>query len=278
MENKSWMPSADEGNAFVAEQIEVRCPRRGTVVDKRGEKIGKIRKRVLYNLDDEQQGTFRKEDRGVYLYANEARVAYLDKNRNILTPSNEYIGTIRRFNPVLLWLLILLLGLATIISTLTCAYYMTQSGGKDDIPTIFVATEGGEGWQDTEDLPIFLNDTFGDRIVVPGMKGSYRFIFENLGPDTLEYSLTFSEENFYGIDICYRLIRDGDYVSGEEGYVSYSELGVYELTIEGNSSSLFELEWYWRDNDPVDTAAGENEAIYRLHIDLLAQLYVKEEA
>ena len=38
------------------------------------------------------------------------------------------------------------------------------------------------------------------------------------------------------------------------------------MTIEANSSTVFELQWYWRDNDPVDTEAGENGAQYTLHI------------
>ena len=50
-----------------------------------------------------------------------------------------------------------------------------------------------------------------------------------------------------------------------------------EFTIEGESESLFELSWYWKDNDPVDTNAGENEAIYRLNIEFNAEVVAEAE-
>ena len=51
------------------------------------------------------------------------------------------------------------------------------------------------------------------------------------------------------------------------------ELGREALTIEPESSTVFELEWYWRDNDAADTAAGENGAVYRLKISLSAHVF-----
>lgn len=56
---------------------------------------------------------------------------------------------------------------------------------------------------------MFFNEEFGDAVIAPGMSGAYRFIFENANEDAVEYSLTFREENEYGIALKYRLVRDG---------------------------------------------------------------------
>ena len=81
------------------------------------------------------------------------------------------------------------------------------------------------------------------------------------------------DQNEYGIEIVYRLKRDNSYIAGASGYVRAEELGREALTIEPESSTVFELEWYWRDNDAADTAAGENGAVYRLKISLSAHVF-----
>ena len=62
------------------------------------------------------------------------------------------------------------------------------------------------------------------------------------------------------------------YIAGEEDYVTAEELSRTDLTVEEESITLFELEWIWAHNDAVDTVAGENEAMYYLHINFLAQV------
>ena len=42
------------------------------------------------------------------------------------------------------------------------------------------------------------------------------------------------------------------------------------MTIEAGSSTIFELEWRWLDDDEADTAAGENGADYTLRITFTA--------
>ena len=92
---------------------------------------------------------------------------------------------------------------------------------------------------------------------------------ENRNDNALVFSFTFTEANDYGIDITYRLKRDGAYIVGADGnYVGVEPLsvGAGGLTIEANSDSVFELEWKWAHNDAVDTVAGENGATYTLNI------------
>ena len=137
-------------------------------------------------------------------------------------------------------------------------------------PTIFIADETGTAWSDQENLPVFYNDKFGDSVIAPGMSGSYRFVFENKNDDAVEFSLGFSEMNEYGIGLGYRLVRDGSPVTLSEGFVKPEELGADGMTLQAYSSTLFELQWYWVENDEIDTAAGEADAIYTLTISFTA--------
>ena len=70
--------------------------------------------------------------------------------------------------------------------------------------------------------------------------------------------------------------RDGAYISGAQDYVTAQALGLDGLTVEASSSTLFELEWYWQDNDAADTAAGEHAAVYTLTISLSAHVAAQE--
>ncbi len=257
------------------EQIDVRLPRRATVFNKQGERIGKVRKGVWQDEEGNEQGTFVKEETNVFVYSGESRTGYVDKNDNVLSLSNKYIATLRR--PERFWILalVLFLVLVTLLTVILSAYFLTRSENTDYAPVIFIASEDGTSWEDSEDLPIFFNETFGDNKVAPGMKGSYRFTFANRNKNTLDYSLSFSEENEYGIAILYRLKRDGAYISGAQDYVTADELGLEGLTVEAQSSTVFELEWFWQDNDEADTVAGQNSAVYTLTISLSAQVSVR---
>ena len=62
-------------------------------------------------------------------------------------------------------------------------------------------------------------------------------------------------------------MRDGACVSGTGGYVTAEELSVSGLTLEANSGTMFELQWYWRHNDAADTRRGRGgRVVYVLHI------------
>lgn len=244
--------------------IDVKPPVRGKVVDRKGKRVGAIRGGELFDRKGTYRGVFRKEKTNVFLYRNERRAAYIDKNDNILTPSGQYVGTIRRFRWLPVLLALLFLALATVTSATLAAYYISFSGRY--APVLFMTDESGENWQDTENLDVFFNERFGDSVIAPGMDGSYYFTLENQSPDTVEFALAFREDNAYGIGLVYRLWRDGSLLGGV-GWLSAADLGVEDMTVEGESSTVFRLEWYWRDNDALDTAAGENGAQYTLHID-----------
>ena len=260
-----------------AYDIEVKRPKRGRVRDRAGTELGKLRRGVWYDNDKNRRGEFIKEDdKNVYLYEgeneNRRRTGYVDKHNNIHTLQNEYVGTIVHARTPWLLILCILLALITALTCILCAWALSRSESPY-APIIFATEEDGTNWEDREDLSVFYNQTFGDKVIVPGMTGAYRFRMQNNSPDPIVYSLTFSETNEYGISILYRLKRDGVYIAGEENYVTVEELCLEDLSVEEESITLFELEWIWAHNDPVDTVAGENEAMYYLHIDFLAEVW-----
>lgn len=252
--------------------IDVRLPKRATVVNKKGEKIGKVRKSVWYDLTDDEKkavGTFVKEEKNVYLYHESACRGYVDKNNNVLAKDSEYLATVRytpwRFLLVIVALLLVIVALA---SSLIAAYYMMPT--TDYAPVLFIADAYGTSWDEEKNLSVFFNEKFGDTVIEPGMSGSYRFTFRNDNADALEYGIAFGCKNPFKIGLGYRLKRDGAYIAGSDGYVSAEDLSTAGLTVEAKSTSLFELEWYWQDNDQTDTAAGEGSAQYTLTISLTA--------
>ena len=254
--------------------IDVKLPRRGRVRNKKGERCGKIRRSVWYSEEGDTRGEFRKEERNVFLYSDKERRCYVDKNNNILALDHTYVATIHRTSWLPILIIVIILAIATVLSVVLGAYFLNRS--VDYAPVLFIAHEDGTQWEDEEELPVFVNETFGDAKVAPGMEGSYRFSLRNDNDDALVFSLLFEEENEYGIGLVYKLKRDGVYVSGAEGHLSPGELGVTEMTIEARSTTVFEIEWYWAHNDEADTAAGEAAADYTLHIAFSA--YVSDRA
>lgn len=255
--------------------ISARKVRRAKAVNSDGEKIGKVRRRIWCDLDDNIIGEFRKDDDGgvyLYEYEGEERKGYLDKNDNVFTLSNVYMATLRRFRFIILIIILLILALITAISTAVGVSYINRSA-EPYIPTLFVVDEYGNDWDDVwadqEDLPVFNNSLFGPDKIAPGMTGSYAFRLRNDTAAPLEFWLEFDCDNDYGIDLAFTLYRDGVLLAGGDEKVPATQLTTEEMTIEAESDSIFILEWEWRHNDAVDTIAGENEAVYTLYIEFI---------
>lgn len=253
------------------EAIKARLPRRAAIVDRFGEKIGRLRRGAWYDEEKKLRGEFRRQGEGVLYYPDgqSDALAYLDGNGNLLTSAHKHVATIKRPLMVLIWVLIGICAALAVLSILLGALAVPKTEAPY-APTIFIADETGTAWSDQENLPVFYNDEFGDSVIAPGMSGSYRFVLENKNDDAVEFSLGFSEVNEYGIGLGYRLVRDGLPVTLSEGFVKPEELGADGMTLQAHSSALFELQWYWVENDEIDTAAGEADAIYTLTISFTA--------
>lgn len=260
-----------------------RLPRRARVVNHKGEKIGAVRGGVWYDNDKNALASFQKHENNVHVYDSaSAHAGYVDVNDDIRALNGEYVASLRYFRWGILAILAIALTLVTMVAAIFGAFGIGRSGvsalAQEPIFFIVEDTEERTSWTDYEDIPIFYNAQFGDRLALPGTKSSYRFRFVNNNGHALRFSFTFSEENEYGIEMVYTLQRDGVYIAGGgEEYVTAPAMSFAEFTIEGESESLFELSWYWKDNDPVDTTAGENEAIYRLNIEFKAEVVAEAE-
>lgn len=192
------------------EAVKARLPRRGSVYDRFGEKIGVLRRGVWYGAEKEEKGAFREQGEGVLYYPSgqDTALAYLDGNGNLLTSLHKHVATIKRSR--------LPLGSCSSCCArrLRCSPFCSapspcRHSAEPYAPTIFLTDEEGTHWSEQEDLSVFFNEEFGDAVIAPGMSGAYRFVFENANEDAVEYSLTFREENEYGIALKYRLVRDG---------------------------------------------------------------------
>ena len=260
-----------------------RLPRRARVVNHKGEKIGTVRGGVWYDNDKNALASFHKRENNVHMYdAAKAYAGYVDVHDDIRTAGGEYVASLRYFRWGILAILAIALTLVTMVAVIFGSFGIGRSGmgalAQEPIFFIVEDTEERTGWTEYEDIPIFYNEQFGDRLALPGTKSVYRFRFINNNAHALRFSFTFREENDYGIEMVYSLRRDGAYIAGgEDAYVTAPELSFAGFTIEGGSESLFELCWYWKDNDPVDTNAGENEAIYRLNIKFNAEVVAEAE-
>lgn len=260
-----------------------RLPRRARVVNHKGEKIGIVRGGVWYDNEKNALASFQKHENNVHVYDSaSAHAGYVDVNDDIRALNGEYVASLRYFRWGILAILAIALTLVTMVAAIFGAFGIGRSGmsalAQEPIFFIVEDTEERTSWTDYEDIPIFYNAQFGDRLALPGTKSSYRFRFVNNNEHALRFSFTFSEENEYGIEMVYTLQRDGVYIAGSgEEYVTAPAMSFAEFTIEGESESLFELSWYWKDNDPVDTTAGENEAIYRLNIEFKAEVVAEAE-
>lgn len=238
-----------------------KLPKRGRAFDKDGGHAGKVKKSVWYDEAGNRLGEFVKEGECVFLKEGGRLLGYVDHNKNVFSSEHMHLATIRTNERLWLLLLLVFLLLITLATGIVSTFYLLRSEA-DDVPVIRITDVEGTDWKHIENLPIFENDYFDREAILPGMRGEYRFILENCNDYALTYAISCTEENDFGIDIRYRLMRDGNYLAGEEGYEEIEAFRFEELTIEANSSAFFVLEWYWADDDPIDTEAGENGAEY----------------
>lgn len=256
-----------------------RLPVRATVLNANGDRIGKVRKSIWYDGSDEYVGEFAREENDcVLLYSDKEKSnpdGYVDANNNVFTYNEGYVATVRYTHWWLIALIAFLFIAVVLFTSLFAAYYVRSSNDGSYYPVLFVTDESGTSWDQSRQLPVFVNDVFGDSVIAPGLSGSYKFSFRNDNEDALAYDLNFSCENEYGINLRYRLIRDGAVISGSEDYIPVEELSCPDMTIKSGSTARFELQWCWVDDDENDATAGENSAQYTLTITLKAWVSVR---
>lgn len=143
--------------------------------------------------------------------------------------------------------------------------------GIDERPTSgktytdgIVVTEDDIGIEKDTKLNIFNNEKFeGEKIIAPHSQGTYKFYIKNKSNRDINYNIKFSDEMKKFVNMKYRLEIDNIYIRGnEEGYTTIENLDVNNVTVPKDSINMFTLEWYWEDNDELDTKVGTSDERY----------------
>ena len=148
--------------------------------------------------------------------------------------------------------------------------------GIDESPTsgntytegISVTENDIEIGKDAE-LNIFNNVQFdGEKIIAPRSTGTYKFYIRNKSNSDMKYNIKFSDEMKKFVNMKYKLKIDNIYIRGsEENYISIDKLDVNNVTVPKDSVNIFTLEWYWEDDDELDTAIGtSNDRYYTIKL------------
>ena len=143
--------------------------------------------------------------------------------------------------------------------------------GVDERPTSgktytdgIVVTEDDIGIEKDTKLNIFNNEKFeGKKIIAPHSQGTYKFYIRNKSNRDINYNIKFSDEMKKFVNMKYRLKIDNIYIRGnEEDYTTIENLDVNNITVPKDSINMFTLEWYWEDNDELDTKVGTSDERY----------------
>ena len=137
------------------------------------------------------------------------------------------------------------------------------TSGKIYVDGIAITEDDIEIEKDTQ-LNIFNNEKFkGEKIIAPHSQGTYKFYIKNKSNRDINYNIKFSDEMKKFVNMKYRLKIDNIYIRGnEEGYTTIENLDVNNVTEPKDSINMFTLEWYWEDNDELDTKVGTSDERY----------------
>ncbi len=124
-------------------------------------------------------------------------------------------------------------------------------------------------------LNIFKNEKFdGQSIIAPKSYGKYQFYVSNISKKDVKYSMKFSDEMKMFVNMKYKLKIDNVYIKGDaENYTTIDDLDIDEIVVLKDSTNVFSLEWYWEDNDSLDTAIGSEKdtQYYKLNLQIQAE-------
>ena len=245
-----------------------RAPKRSDAVDKYGNFAGSVRKGVWTSRDGTPNGTFVKEEEGVFLRLDGRRVGYLDQHRDVRTLSHEYVASLRFkvFSVPFTFLWFAVIFLFVISVAIGFRFFVVSERLGLDLPDNYTISAGSDGgWELNIDHPVRFTDEEGEdfEYIAPGWEGGYSFSVSNVMPSRATCTFTFDEQNEMGIDMCFRLTQDGVFVTSEE-YAAPDELTFDEIVIEPGETSEFVLYWRWEHNDEQDTIIGEQGAEYEL--------------
>lgn len=108
----------------------------------------------------------------------------------------------------------------------------------------------------------------GEKLIYPGIEGSYDFNIENYTSKNISYRLSFSIENPKNVNILFKLKRNGKYITGDQkNYVSYYKLNQDNLNLKSKMGDTFILEWKWIEaQNDNDTTSKTERGNYKINI------------
>ncbi len=187
----------------------------------------------------------------------------------------------KRKNKILIIIIILLI----IILLLMCllgykigkiGYSTVNSSGTtsdENIDLIEITDENGATWKNNK-LQIFKNEKFnGEKIIAPKSKGTYKFYIKNKVGNDITYNISLLDEMSHFVNMKYKLKLNDVYICGnKDEYVGIDELNVDNIVLTKDSTTLYTLEWYWEDEDELDTFVGslEDDQYYTLKLNVQA--------
>ena len=129
-------------------------------------------------------------------------------------------------------------------------------------------------------LNIFNNEKFnGKKIIAPHSKGTYQFYIKNISKSDVKYDIKFTDEMKHFVNMKYKLKMDNIYIKGNaDNYVTLDELNLNDIVVLKDSINIFTLEWYWEDDDELDTYVGgkpEENRYYKLNLEINSEEYKK---
>ena len=83
-------------------------------------------------------------------------------------------------------------------------------------------------------------------------------------------------QNF--VNMKYKLKLDNIYVKGNKSeYITLDQMNLDDIVVLKNSTNIYTLEWYWDDNDELDTHVGsqEEDNYYTINLDIESAAYRK---
>ncbi|MDR0979118.1 MAG: PT domain-containing protein, partial [Lachnospiraceae bacterium] len=135
---------------------------------------------------------------------------------------------------------------------------------------IRITEEKAEWVLEDKELKIFQNSVFNSNKIAPRVSGKYNFSVENLTNINYIYDFDFIAENNYGINLMYKLKRNGYYIVGNSStWRDVQDLNVNNLLINANTNDVYTLIWKWVDSENDTRIGMEPNAGYKLTISFI---------
>ena len=199
----------------------------------------------------------------------------LEKNYKKETRKNRIIIVILIITIILL-LLFFVLGCK--VGKIGFGYKPTSTEPSIDSSNMILIKESDMKEVIDNKLNIFKNEKFdGQSIIAPKSYGKYQFYVSNISNKHVKYTMKFSDEMKKFVNMKYKLKIDNVYIRGDlENYTTIDNLELDERVVLKDSTNIFTLEWYWEDNDSLDTGVGSEKdtQYYKLNLQIQPiQLY-----